>query len=67
MKLIDKVQEKNIRLLFGAVAFLGGVTALLLYFQRRKFAGEQKELLNLEKEIKTLELEELRKNRQSRK
>lgn len=47
--------------MFGAVAFIGGVSGLLIYFQKRKFSKEHAELLALDKEIKTLTLEKLKK------
>ena len=59
-KLIDKVQSKQITFLFGAVAFIGGVSGLLIYFQKRKYGKEHAELLALDKEIKTLTLAKLK-------
>jgi len=59
----DKIQSKQITFLFGAVAFIGGVSGLLIYFQKRKFSKEHAELLALDKEIKTLTLERLRKQK----
>ena len=56
----DKLQSKQIRLLFGLVAFLGGASTLLLYFQRRKNSKEEKELLALDKELKELQLRKLK-------
>ena len=38
--LVDKTQSKQISFLFGAVAFIGGVSGLLIYFQKRKFSYE---------------------------
>jgi len=58
--IVDKVQTKQITFLFAAVAFIGGVSGLLIYFQKRKFSKEQAELYALEKEIKTLTLEKLK-------
>tara|TARA_R100000900_G_scaffold113714_1_gene88732 strand:+ start:358 stop:567 length:210 start_codon:yes stop_codon:yes gene_type:complete len=58
--LTDKTQSKQISFLFGAVAFIGGVSGLLIYFQKRKFSKEQAELFALEKEIKLLTLKKLK-------
>ena len=58
--LVDKTQSKQISFLFGAVAFIGGVSGLLIYFQKRKFSKEQAELFALEKEIKLLTLQKLK-------
>ena len=66
MKIVDRIQEKRIRVLFGLVAFLGGVTSLLLYTQRRKGEKETREILNMEKELKALQLEELKARKQER-
>ena len=57
---VDLIQEKQIRLLFYLVATMGAVTTLALYFQNRKTRDEKKELLDMEKELKTLQLEKLR-------
>ena len=61
-KLTDKIQSKQITFLFGAVAFIGGLSGLLIYFQKRKFSKEHAELLALDKEIKTLTLAKLKKD-----
>ena len=66
MKIIDKLQEKKIRVLFGLVAFLGGMTTLLLYAQKRKYNKESKEILDMERELKSLQLEELRLRKKQR-
>ena len=63
---VDIVQEKQIRLLFYLVATLGAVTTLVLFFQQRKTRGERSELLNLEKELKTLQLEKLKREKRQR-
>ena len=56
---VDSIQEKKIRILFGAVAFLGGVTAILVYFHQRKLGQQRKELIDLEMKVKKLQLKEL--------
>jgi cadmium resistance protein CadD (predicted permease) len=65
MNKIDFLQEKKIRLLFGIVAFIGGVTTILLYMQNRKAKKEQNEILALEKELRTLQIEKLRKDKRN--
>lgn len=60
---VDLIQEKQIRLLFYLVATMGAVTTLMLFFQNRKNRKEKDELLDLEKELKTLQLEKLRKEK----
>ena len=58
--IIDSVQTKQIRFLFGAVAFIGGISGIMIYFQKRKFSKEHAELLALDKEIKTITLAKLK-------
>lgn len=65
MNKIDFLQEKKIRMLFGLVAFIGGVTTILIYMQNRKSKKEQDEILALEKELRTLQIEKLRKDKRS--
>ena len=66
MKIVDKLQEKKIRVLFACVAFLGGFTSILLYSQRRRNSKEQKGILNMEREVKSLQLEELKMRKAKR-
>ena len=54
-------REKKIALVLTGIAALGGVTAFFLYFQRKKNAKSQAEIMALDKEIKLLTLEKLRK------
>ena len=48
-------------MLFGTVAALAGVMAILYYRQMTKGERERKELLDMERQIKTLELKKLAK------
>ena len=65
MNKIDFLQEKKIRLLFGIDAFIGGVTTILVYMQNRKAKKEQDEILALEKELRTLQIEKLKKDKRN--
>jgi NADH:ubiquinone oxidoreductase subunit 6 (subunit J) len=65
MNKINFLQEKKIRLLFGLVAFIGGVTTILLYVHNRRSKKEQDEILALEKELRTLQIEKLNKDKQN--
>jgi hypothetical protein len=65
MNKIDFLQERKIRLLFGLVAFIGGVTTIVVYMQNRKSKKEQDEILALERELRTLQIEKLRKDKRS--
>ena len=57
----NKIQDKKIRLLFGTVAALAGVMAILYYRQMTKGEKERKELLDMERQIQPLELKKLAK------
>lgn len=57
---IDFLQEKKIRMLFGMVAFIGGLTTVLIYIQSRRNKKEKDEILLLEKELRQLQIEKLR-------
>lgn len=57
---IDILQERQIRWLFGIVAFIGGITTILVYFQNRHDQNNRKELDEMEREIKSLQLQKLR-------
>lgn len=65
MNKIDFLQEKKIRLLFGLVAFLGGITTIFVYMQNRKAKKEQTEIIALEKELRTLQIEKLKKDKRN--
>jgi sensor histidine kinase YesM len=65
MKLVDLVQEKKIRLLFGLVAVIGVVSSVAIYLQKRKFTKDEEALIKLEKEVKQLMLEKLRKEKKA--
>ena len=58
---IDKIQTNQIRILFVAVAAIGGLTALMLYPSRKKSEKQKHELFELDKQIKELELRKLKK------
>ena len=67
MKIIDKLQEKKIRVLFGLVAFIGGLTSILLFHQRNKNSKENKVVMDMEKELRALQIEELKMRKANRK
>jgi hypothetical protein len=57
---IDLLQERQIRWLFGIVAFIGGITTILVYLQDRHSKKQRTELDELERELKILQLEKLK-------
>lgn len=56
MNIIDKHQNTNILVVIGAVTILTGFVGILAYLENKKHIKMKDEVLNLEKEIKTLEL-----------
>lgn len=56
MNLTDRNQDYNIIVMASAITILTGFVAVLAYFQSKKHRKINQEVLNLEKEIKTLEL-----------
>jgi hypothetical protein len=59
---IDQKKTMQIQALVGIVTIIGGLTALFLYFDKRKHSKIQVELDTLDKEIKELQLAKLKKN-----
>jgi hypothetical protein len=57
---VDLIQEKQIRLLFYLIATLGATTTLVLFFSNRKTRKERAELLAMEHELKSLQIEKLK-------
>jgi hypothetical protein len=59
---IDQKKTMQIQALVGIVTIIGGLTALFLYFDKRKHSKIQVELDTLDKEIKELQLAKLKKD-----
>lgn len=57
---INSNQEKRMNLIFGLVAALSGLAAILIYIDNRRHSKVQEELFTLDKELKELQLEELK-------
>jgi cell division protein FtsL len=57
---VDSKQEKNINLLFAAIAALSGIAAILIFIDNRRHAKVQEEIFDLDREIKQLQLEKLK-------
>ena len=66
MSLIDRVQEKQIRVIFTLVGILAAVTSLSVWYQSRKHKKADDTIRKMELEIKQLELEKLRNQKASK-
>lgn len=53
---IDSVQNRTINLLIAAVSALGGIALFMGYLHQRKHSKLQQEVLELDKQIKEIEL-----------
>jgi len=57
---IDLLQESKIKWIIAGLGALGGIVALLVYLDQKKHNAVQKEIFELDKEIKMLQLEKLK-------
>lgn len=57
---IDSTQNKKLALAFSLLAALGGLTAFLVYLDKKKHEKTTTEIMQLEKQIKSLQLEKLK-------
>jgi hypothetical protein len=60
---IDLLQESKIKWLVAGLGALGGVVALLIYLDQKKHNDVEKEIFELDKEIKLLQLQKLKNGR----
>lgn len=60
MNTFDLLQEKKIGWLMGAFAVLGSIVALAAYINQKKHNQVEKELFEMDKEIKRLQLEKMK-------
>ena len=60
MNTFDLLQEKKIGWLIGALALLGTVVAVIAYIDQKKHNQLQKEVIALDKELKSLQLEKIK-------
>jgi hypothetical protein len=56
---IDILQEKKIRFLVGALTAIGGLVALFAFLNQKKHNAVERELFELDKRIKMLQLKKL--------
>jgi Tfp pilus assembly protein PilN len=60
MQPLDLLQKRQITLLVVGLTALSGIVGVLIYLDQKKHNIVQKDILALDKEIKTLQLEKLR-------
>lgn len=60
MNAFDLLQEKKIGWLIGAFAVLGTVVAVIAYIDQKKHNQLQKEVIELDKELKRIQLEKIK-------
>jgi hypothetical protein len=60
MQPLDLLQKRQITLLVVGLTALSGIVGVLIYLDQKKHNKVQKDILALDKEIKTLQLEKLR-------
>lgn len=65
MNAFDLLQEKKIGWLMAGFAVLGSIVALAAYMNQKKHNQVEKELFDLDKEIKSLQLERLKNGQPS--
>jgi len=57
---VDLLQESKIKWLIAGLGALGGIVALLVYLDQKKHNSVEKEIFELDKEIKLLQLRKLK-------
>lgn len=57
---IDLLQEKKLKWIIAGIGALGGIVALLVYLDQKKHNVVQKEIFDLDREIKMLQLQRLK-------
>jgi uncharacterized membrane protein (DUF106 family) len=60
MNAFDLLQERKIGWLIAALAVLGTVVAAIAYIDQKKHNELQKEVIELDKELKRLQLEKIK-------
>jgi uncharacterized membrane protein YpjA len=60
MNAFDLLQEKKIKWLIAGFAILGSIFGIVAYYDQKQHNKLQKELFDLDKELKTLQLNKLK-------
>ena len=57
---VNSRQEKRLNLIFGLIAALSGLAAILIYIDNRRHSKVQEEIFALDKELKQLQLSKIK-------
>lgn len=60
MNPLDLLQDKKINWLIAGIAILGSIVAVVAYIDQKKHNDLQKEVIELDKELKKLQLEKIK-------
>ena len=60
MNPLDLLQDKKINWLIASFAILGSIVAVVAYIDQKKHNDLQKEVIELDKELKRLQLEKIK-------
>lgn len=60
MDAFDLLQEKKIKWIVASLAILGSIVGIVAYLDQKKHNKLEKELFDLDKELKTLQLNKLK-------
>lgn len=60
MDAFDLLQEKKIKWIVAGLAILGSIVGIVAYLDQKKHNKLEKELFDLDKELKTLQLNKLK-------
>jgi len=57
---VNSKQEKRLNLLFGLIAALSGIAAIMIFIDNRRHSKQQQEILEFDKELKELQIREIK-------
>ena len=60
MNKVDILQNNKINLAIALITGIGAITGILLYLEQKKHSAIQKEIMDLDKNIKELQLRQLK-------
>jgi uncharacterized protein YjfI (DUF2170 family) len=60
---VNSSQERKLNMVFGLIAALSGLAAILIFIDNRKHTTLQEEIFVLDKELKLMQLEKLKNDK----